>query len=83
MSTSPHLSAAPDEFDDPAFRQAVAKISAAAKTHGKSLGRLCSTIEEGVALFRSGFDFIGYSGDVWLLQDALSLGVSGLRNACV
>jgi 2-dehydro-3-deoxyglucarate aldolase/4-hydroxy-2-oxoheptanedioate aldolase len=73
----------PGDFDDPAFRQAVAKIGAAAKTHGKSLGRLCSTVEEGVALFRSGFDFIGYSGDVWLLQDALSHGVSGLRSACV
>jgi 2-keto-3-deoxy-L-rhamnonate aldolase RhmA len=73
----------PGDFDDPSFRQAVARISAAAKTHGKPLGRLCSTIEEGVSLFRSGFDFIGYSGDVWLLQDALAHGVSGLRAGCV
>jgi 2-dehydro-3-deoxyglucarate aldolase/4-hydroxy-2-oxoheptanedioate aldolase len=73
----------PGDFDDPAFRQAVARICAAARTHGKPLGRLCSTVEEGAALYRSGFDFIGYSGDVWLLQDALSSGVTGLRAACV
>jgi 2-keto-3-deoxy-L-rhamnonate aldolase RhmA len=73
----------PGEVDNPAFSQAVAQIAAAAKAHGKPLGRLCSTIEEGAALFHSGFDFIGYSGDVWLLQDALAHGVSGLRAACV
>jgi 2-keto-3-deoxy-L-rhamnonate aldolase RhmA len=73
----------PGKFDHPAFSEAVARIAAAAKAHDKSLGRLCSTIEEGTALFQSGFDFIGYSGDVWLLQDALTHGVSGLRAACV
>jgi 2-dehydro-3-deoxyglucarate aldolase/4-hydroxy-2-oxoheptanedioate aldolase len=73
----------PGEFDSPTFRAAVARIVAAAKAYDKPVGRLCSTIEEGVALFRSGFDFIGYSGDVWLLQDALARGVSGLRAACV
>jgi 2-keto-3-deoxy-L-rhamnonate aldolase RhmA len=73
----------PGEFDDPAFSEAVVRIIAAAKCHNKSLGRLCATIEDGAALFHSGFDFVGYSGDVWLLQDALAHGVSGLRAACV
>jgi 2-keto-3-deoxy-L-rhamnonate aldolase RhmA len=72
----------PGEFDHPAFRQAIVRIIDAAKSQGKPLGRLCATIEEGAALFRSGFDFISYSGDVWLLQDALTSGVSGLRAAC-
>ena len=53
-------------------RRAIDKIVAAAKKHNKSLGRLVPTVEQGVELFAQGFDFICYSGDVWVLHDALA-----------
>ena len=72
----------PGDFEDPAFKQAIARVTAACRANNKPLGRLCSSVAEGTQLFRSGFDFIGYSGDVWILQQGLADGVAGLRAAC-
>ena len=69
----------PGAFDGPLFKSASERVIAAAKTHGKALGRSALTVEEGAALLRQGFDFIMYSGDIWLLQQALASGVSALR----
>ncbi len=54
----------------------------AAKSHGRALGRLVSTVEEGAALYGAGFDMIIYSGDVWLLAGGLSDGVQAPRATC-
>ena len=70
------------QFDHPDFVAAVARIAGAAKKHNKSLGRLVPNVETGVALFKEGFDFICYSGDVWLLQQAMREGAEGLRAQC-
>ncbi|MGP1396991.1 MAG: HpcH/HpaI aldolase family protein [Inquilinaceae bacterium] len=70
----------PGRFDHPDFIGAVDAVAAAARRHGKSLGRLVQTVEDGIALSRAGFDFLCYSGDVWALQAAVKDGVDRIRN---
>ena len=65
------------QFDHPDFKAAVARVVQAAKKNNKSLGRLVPNVETGVALFNEGFDFICYSGDVWLLQQSMREGAEG------
>jgi hypothetical protein len=36
-------------------------------------------VETGIALNRQGFDFICYSGDVWVLHNALAAAITALR----
>ena len=70
----------PGEFDNPKFKKAVDKVIAATRAHGKALGRRVPTVEAGWELNASGFDFICYSGDVWVLQAALSEAVARLKS---
>ena len=70
----------PGDFNDPRFLQAVDRIVGAARRTGKPIGRLVGSVEEGHRLYRQGFDFIGYSGDVWILQDALAAALDALRS---
>jgi 2-keto-3-deoxy-L-rhamnonate aldolase RhmA len=72
----------PGQFDHPKFTKAIDKIVAAARKHKKALGRLVPNVETGIEYNRKGFDFICYSGDVWVLQTALAEAVSRLRAAC-
>jgi 2-keto-3-deoxy-L-rhamnonate aldolase RhmA len=72
----------PGEFADPRFARAIDTVVAAARKHGKSLGRLVPSVEQGVLLNRQGFDFICYSGDVWVLHNALAEAVGQLRKGC-
>jgi 2-keto-3-deoxy-L-rhamnonate aldolase RhmA len=72
----------PGEFDNPKFLDAIARTAAACKKHGKSLGRLVPTTELGIALYKQGFDFCCYSGDVWVLRDALAQAIGKLREGC-
>lgn len=69
----------PGAFDDPVFRQATARAMAAAKAHGKSVGRLVNTVEDAGRCIAEGCDFICYSGDVWLYREALHNGLSAIR----
>ena len=72
----------PGQFDSKTFHDAIDRVVAAAKKHEKSLGRLVATVEQGVELYAKGFDFICYSGDVWVLHDALAEALTRLRAAC-
>lgn len=72
----------PGQFDNPKFTKAIDKVVAAARKHKKSLGRLVPDVKTGIAYNKLGFDFICYSGDVWVLQTALGAAVSELRSAC-
>lgn len=72
----------PGQFDHPTFAAAMEKIVAAAKKHNKALGRLVPNVEQGISFSKEGFDFICYSGDVWLLHDALADAVGKLRAGC-
>jgi 2-keto-3-deoxy-L-rhamnonate aldolase RhmA len=69
----------PGQFDHPDFKAAIDQTVAAARKHGKSLGRLVQSVEAGVELYGAGFDFICYSGDAWVLQSALSDAVGRVR----
>jgi len=69
----------PGEFDSPKFKAAIEKVTAAARKHGKALGRLVPTVELGLEIHAQGFDFICYSGDVWVLHNALSEAVAQLK----
>lgn len=73
----------PGQFEHPTYLAAVDKIKAAGRKHSRSLGRLVSTTDEGIALYKQGFDFCCYSGDVWVLQKALTEAVNILRGGCV
>ncbi len=72
----------PGEFDSPKFKAAIAKTVAAAKKHNKALGRLVPTVEQGIDLYAEGFDFVCYSGDVWVLHNALAEAITKLRAGC-
>ena len=72
----------PRQFDHPDFVSAVEQVIVASTAHNKPLGRLVATIDEGVALFKKGFDMILYSMDVGLLRQALTEGVEALRSQC-
>jgi 2-keto-3-deoxy-L-rhamnonate aldolase RhmA len=73
---------APGEFGSKKFTSAIKKVAAATAKHGKSLGRLVPNVQQGVELFGQGFDFICYSGDVWVLHDALADAIGKLREGC-
>ena len=72
----------PGEFGSKTFADAIARVAAATAKHGKSLGRLTPTVQQGVELYGQGFDFICYSGDVWVLHDALAKAIAELREGC-
>ncbi len=69
----------PGEFDNPRYTAAAERIVAAARAAGKSLGGMVNRVDAGVDAYRRGFDFVCYSGDVWLLHDALKSGLDGIR----
>jgi 2-keto-3-deoxy-L-rhamnonate aldolase RhmA len=73
----------PGEFSSKKFTDAIARVAAAAAKHGKSLGRLVPTVQQGIEYYDKGFDFICYSGDVWVLHDALAEAIGKLREGCV
>lgn len=70
----------PGQFEHPDFRRAIERTTAACRKHNKSLGRLVPTVELGVELYAAGFDFICYSGDVWVLHNALAEAMTRLRD---
>jgi 2-keto-3-deoxy-L-rhamnonate aldolase RhmA len=57
-------------------------VVAACRKHKKALGRLVPNVETGIDYYKRGFDFICYSGDVWVLQNALTEAVALLRAGC-
>jgi 2-keto-3-deoxy-L-rhamnonate aldolase RhmA len=72
----------PGQFDHPDFKRAMDGIIAAAKTHNRALGRLVPNVQQGIDFYNQGFDFCCYSGDVWVLRDALADAVSKIRLGC-
>ncbi|WP_051249451.1 HpcH/HpaI aldolase family protein [Inquilinus limosus] len=69
----------PGQFDHPDFRRAIDRTIEACEKHKKALGRLVPTVAQGIELNAAGFDFICYSGDVWVLHDALADAMARLR----
>lgn len=69
----------PGDFACSTFRDAMEAICAAAKHHGKTLGRLVATPAEADEAVRDGFRLIAYGGDALLLRRALAEGVNHIR----
>lgn len=69
----------PGEFTHPKFTAAIDRTIAAAKKHGKFLGRLVPSAEAGIAFYKQGFEFICYSGDIWVLRDGLAAAGKAIR----
>ncbi len=69
----------PGEFDHPDFVAASERVIAACRTNNKPVARLVDSVEEGLALCRAGFTFIGYSADAWILRDGLGRAIADMR----
>lgn len=69
----------PGEFDHKKFRDAIERVTAATRKHGKALGRLVPNVATGLEYNHAGFDFICYAGDVWVLHNALKEAVDALK----
>ena len=69
----------PGEFEHPKFKEAIARTCAAAKAAGVPVGRIASDARDGMALYKDGTNLIAISGDVWMLQLALSTAAEELR----
>jgi 2-keto-3-deoxy-L-rhamnonate aldolase RhmA len=72
----------PGDFAHPIFTAAMDRIVAAARKHNKSLGRLVPSVQQGHDFYAQGFDFICYSGDVWVFHDAIADAVAKIRAGC-
>jgi len=72
----------PGDFGSSKFTGAIERVVAAANKHKKALGRLVPDVATGVELNHQGFDFICYSGDVWVLHNALAEAIASLRRGC-
>jgi 2-dehydro-3-deoxyglucarate aldolase/4-hydroxy-2-oxoheptanedioate aldolase len=69
----------PGDFHHPKFAAAMKRIITAAKKHKKALGRLVPNVEQAIAFNKQGFDFICYSGDIWVLRDGLASAAKSIR----
>jgi len=70
------------QFDHPDFLAAVKTVQKACAKHNKAFGRLVPDVKSGIAIYKAGFDFICYSGDVWVLQSAMADGIGAIRKGC-
>jgi 2-keto-3-deoxy-L-rhamnonate aldolase RhmA len=68
----------PGAFDHPKFTAAVEHLQAACRSHGKPLGQMITTQEEGLSLRERGFQILAY-GDIWLFEQALRERLDALR----
>ena len=71
----------PGRFDHPDLGAAVERVARACARHQKSFGCIVPDVEAGIAAYHAGYDFICYSGDVWLLRETLRRGIDDLKAA--
>jgi 2-dehydro-3-deoxyglucarate aldolase/4-hydroxy-2-oxoheptanedioate aldolase len=69
----------PGQFEHKLFQDAMEKVLAACKKHGKVPGFLAGDIAGGKKLLDQGFRMLAYGGDLWLYQTALREGLAALR----
>jgi 2-keto-3-deoxy-L-rhamnonate aldolase RhmA len=69
----------PGQYGHPSFLGAVDRVAAACRAHGKALGYLALSVEDGESMIGRGFRMLAYGGDLWLYQHALRQGVAALR----
>jgi 2-keto-3-deoxy-L-rhamnonate aldolase RhmA len=72
----------PGQFENPKFKTAIERVHRACRKHGKSMARVAASVEQSAELYRDGFDVQTYLADVWILQNAITKGISEMRQAC-
>ena len=69
----------PGQFDDPTYLHALDLVAEAARKHRKAAGFMVTSEREAALVLSKGFTAIAYSGDLWIYQQALQAGISGVR----
>jgi 2-keto-3-deoxy-L-rhamnonate aldolase RhmA len=70
------------DLANPVLDEARARVAEACRATGKLHARAIGSIEDGIAAMRDvGAQILIYSGDIWILQDALSQVTSALHRA--
>ncbi len=69
----------PGEFTHPRYLSAVDRVLAACGKNHKAAGFMVTNVEQGRELLERGFRCLAYWGDLWIYQQALQLGIAGLR----
>ena len=70
----------PGEFTHPRFQEMIATILRTCKSYGTPVGILAGDSKQALQYINQGFHCIGFSGDLWLLQRALSEGIGAIRD---
>ena len=70
------------QFTHARFRNAVKRVNAAALANNRSIFRMVASAAEAARLYRQGTDMIAYSGDIWVLFQALQAGMDAVRKSC-
>jgi 2-dehydro-3-deoxyglucarate aldolase/4-hydroxy-2-oxoheptanedioate aldolase len=71
----------PGQFAHPAYREAVQRIAAAARRHGKAAGYMAADADLGREYLGHGFRMIATGTDQGMLQDAIRMHIEALRGA--
>jgi 2-keto-3-deoxy-L-rhamnonate aldolase RhmA len=71
----------PGQFDHPRFVEAIERVVESSRRHEAAPAIMVDGVETGRAYLRRGFRCIAYSGDVWMLGQAVRAGIEGLRTA--
>lgn len=69
----------PAQFDHPDYLRAVERVLEACERHGKVPGIMVPDVATGTRLLDQGFRMMAYSGDLWILGQALQAGLTALR----
>lgn len=67
------------QFQHPTFVAAVERVMAACRAHGKVGAFMTTTHEFGQWVVEKGFRMLAWSGDIWVYQNALRVGLDALR----
>ena len=71
----------PGRFDRPEFIAARDAVVRACRKHGKTAGCSSPSVAAGITWIEAGFRLISYSGDIWILADAMNRGLDALKAA--
>jgi 2-keto-3-deoxy-L-rhamnonate aldolase RhmA len=71
-----------EKFDHPRIVEALDRVIAAARAHGKSLAWSVESVRTLEEIRRAGADFFFYGGDASVLRDAVGAAVTDIRRRC-
>ena len=69
----------PGQYAHPDFKAALSRVVSVCQAHGTPAGILADRPQSALDWIKQGFHCISYSGDLWLLQRALSEGIQAIR----